>query len=541
MLIYGLLGGGSLVFLWPFLWLVGTSFKVDREMFGERLHLWPQTPVAAVHSPYVDTEFFRDVRGPHLAAAVALIQDRLNAPELSALLPPEAAGDAARHSLALGIYRRLLDRWPAERWELPPAELAVALVRAVDASLVADVLAQVRRGLRLLPTWARSYDLQEDVLVPADRITSAWHLGGNADARFVPGHDAAGDFAELQYDFSHGDTIEISGRFTTSFPVERLYHLQIGLRPDDSWHAVRLYVEKLGVRYRAEKVINLADFKTSTFTWQEPGPDDATNKIRSWVLLRAVGRSPECERDPHGIYLRLKIQRVGALGAWWAKIRRNYRLVFDNMPFWRYVATSLFLVGLNIAGALTSSSLAAYAFARLHWPGRRFCFALLLATMMIPGQLTMIPYFLIIRSLGWYNTLYPLWVGSFFASAFNVFLLRQFMKGVPRDLEDAARIDGCGFWRVYWHVVLPLVRPTLAAIAIFTFLGTWNDFMGPLVYLSDQRLYPLSFGLYALNAQAGGSTGMMMAGALLMTLPVVAIFFFAQRFFLQSVAFSGVK
>ena len=419
--------------------------------------------------------------------------------------------------------------------------MAAQLARDVDASFVADVLAQVRRSLRLLPTWARSYDLQEDVLVPADGIASAWHLGGDADARFVPGRDAAGVYAELRYDFSHGDTVEISGRFTTSFPVERLYRLQIGLQPDDSWHAVRLYVEKLGVRYRAEKVLNLADFKASTFTWQEPGPDDATNKIRTWVLLRETGRSPSYESDPHAISLRLEIRRVGALGAWWAKVRRNYRLVFDNMPFGRYVATSLFLVGLNIIGALTSSSLAAYAFARLHWPGRRFCFALLLATMMIPGQLTMIPYFLIIRSLGWYNTLYPLWVGSFFASAFNVFLLRQFMKGVPRDLEDAARIDGCGFWRVYWHVVLPLIRPTLAAIAIFTFLGTWNDFMGPLVYLSDQRLYPLSFGLYAMNAQSGGSTGVIMAGALLMTLPVVGIFFFAQRFFLQSVAFSGVK
>jgi multiple sugar transport system permease protein len=196
---------------------------------------------------------------------------------------------------------------------------------------------------------------------------------------------------------------------------------------------------------------------------------------------------------------------------------------------------------LNIAGALASGSLAAYSFSRLHWPGRNFCFTLLLATMMIPGQLTMIPHFLIMRWLGWYNTLYPLWVGSFFASAFNVFLLRQFMKGIPRDLEDAARIDGCGFLRTYWHVALPLVRPTLTAIAIFTFMGTWNDFMGPLVYLSDQRLYPLSFGLYALNVQSNAATGMMMAGSLLMTLPIIVIFFFAQRFFLQSVAFSGVK
>jgi len=155
---------------------------------------------------------------------------------------------------------------------------------------------------------------------------------------------------------------------------------------------------------------------------------------------------------------------------------------------------------------------------------------------------TMIPQFLIVRSLGWYNTLYPLWVGNFFAAAFYVFLLRQFMKGIPRDLEDAARIDGCGFWRVYWHIMLPLVKPTLAAIAIFAFLATWNDFMGPLIYLNDQRLYPLSLGLYALNVQAGASNfGVMMSGSLLMTVPVIAIFFFAQKYFLQGVTLTGMK
>jgi multiple sugar transport system permease protein len=188
----------------------------------------------------------------------------------------------------------------------------------------------------------------------------------------------------------------------------------------------------------------------------------------------------------------------------------------------------------------------AYSFARLQWPGRTICFALLLATMMIPPQVTMIPQFLIFQKLGWYNTLRPLWVMSFFASAFGVFLMRQFLKGIPRDLEDAGRLDGCGFLRIYWHIMLPLVKPTLAAIAIFTFLATWNEFMMPLIYLSDQRLYPLSFGLYAFQIQSlrpgtGAGIGMLMAGSLLMTLPVIAIFFFAQRYFLQGVTLTGLK
>jgi multiple sugar transport system permease protein len=195
---------------------------------------------------------------------------------------------------------------------------------------------------------------------------------------------------------------------------------------------------------------------------------------------------------------------------------------------------------------LFSCSLVAYSFALLRWLGRASAFAILLGTMMIPPQVTMIPQFLIFQKLGWYNTLKPLWVMSFFATAFSVFLIRQFMKGVPRDLEDAARLDGCGFLRIYWHIILQLIKPALAVVAIFSFLATWNEFMGPLIYLSDQRLYPLAFGLYAFQIQSlqpgtSAGVGMLMAGSLLMTLPVIAIFFFAQRYFLQGITLTGIK
>jgi ABC-type glycerol-3-phosphate transport system permease component len=196
---------------------------------------------------------------------------------------------------------------------------------------------------------------------------------------------------------------------------------------------------------------------------------------------------------------------------------------------------------LNVVLAMFSSSLSAYAFARLNWPGRELGFVLLLATMMIPPQVTMIPHFLIWRNLGAYDTLTPLWLHHALGSGFFIFLMRQTMKGLPRDLEDAARMDGCGFWRVYWHVMLPLVKPSLAAIAIFTFMGTWNDFMGPLIYVSDQRLYPLAFGLYALSVQVGGNNILTMTGSLIMTLPVIVIFFFAQKHFIQGITMTGMK
>ncbi|MDW8343005.1 MAG: ABC transporter permease subunit [Verrucomicrobiae bacterium] len=536
--VYALLIGGSAIFAWPFLWMATTSIKVDREMFGETIRLWPQRPIPHPRSPYVDTRYFDHLRGPHMNEILPEIETMVRATRFD--WPPELDREIAIPQVARGIYRKLVYTLPVELWNGPRDQLLREIRGRLDAGMVREALGMVRRALLIGQLRARSYDLQEDQLVAAEDAATRWQLGGTARAELVPVADPREPHAELRYDFSTGDLVTLSQTFKTSFPVERLHWIQLYLRPDDTWHSVVLQLEKLGKTYRAVRTHDLADFSNwGVVSWQEPGPDDLTNKIRTWILLREAGPSPVT--DPHEMRITLELRKVNALEAWWAKARRNYRFALDHVPFWRYVATSVFLVILNLVGTLFSCSIVAYSFARLQWPGRNFCFALMLATMMVPPQVTMIPYFIIVRSLGWYNTLYPLWVGSFFAGAFNVFLLRQFLKGIPRDLEDAAKIDGCGFWRIYWHIMLPLVKPTLAAIAIFTFMGTWNDFMGPLIYLTDQRLYPIALGLYAFNVQAGGSLGMMMAGSLLMTLPVIVIFFFAQKYFIQGVTLTGMK
>ncbi len=538
--IYALLLGGALIFAWPFLWMATTSIKVDREMFAERIRLWPQRPIPQVRSPYIDERHYRDVTGKRMDELLPVIEEHLTVMDYP--WPADVERATAIKQTARGVFKKLVLTLPLAHWDEPLPSLTAEVKRRVDAGLVRESLDQIRRALLIGQLRARSYDLQEDQLVAPGAVASAWHVGGSATAELVQMTDARDPYAELRYDFTPGTRVELTQTFTTSFPVDRLHRIQLYVRNDDTWHPLTVCVEKLGVRYEAERTYDLSDFSNwATVTWQEPGPDDETNKIRTWILLREVDRGPQYEHDPHKLKITIEVNQNSTHGAWWAKIRRNYRLALDHIPFWRYVATSIFLVILNLVGTLFSCSLVAYSFARLQWPGRNFSFALMLATMMIPAQVTMIPYFLIVRALGWYNTLYPLWVGSLFAGAFNVFLLRQFLKGIPRDLEDAAKIDGCGFWRIYWNVMLPLVKPTLAAIAIFTFMGTWNEFMGPLIYLSDQRLYPLALGLYAFNVQAGGSMGMMMAGSLMMTLPVIIIFFFAQRYFIQGVTLTGMK
>lgn len=204
------------------------------------------------------------------------------------------------------------------------------------------------------------------------------------------------------------------------------------------------------------------------------------------------------------------------------------------------LVNTLIIAVMSVVGTVLSSSLVAYGFARLRWPGRDWLFGLLLATMMLPDAVTMMPRFLIFRQLHWIDTLLPLWVPSFFASAFNVFLLRQFFMGIPQELEDAAKIDGCGPLMTWWRVMLPLVKPALAAVTIMTFLGAWKDFLGPLIYISSPEKMPLSYVLQLYNSAHGGEPGLLMAATTLVVLPVIVLFFFTQRYFIEGVSFTGL-
>ena len=205
-----------------------------------------------------------------------------------------------------------------------------------------------------------------------------------------------------------------------------------------------------------------------------------------------------------------------------------------------FLGNTLFLTLMSVLGTLLASSMVAYSFARLSWPGRNLLFGILLATMMVPGAVTLMPQFLIFRSLGWIDTLKPLWVPAFFGSAFNIFMLRQFFLSIPGEQEDAAKIDGCGPFGVYWRVMLPQVKPALAAIAIMAVMGAWNNFQGPLIYLSSSEHMPLAYGLQLYQQQHGGEPGLLMAASTMVVMPIIVLFFFTQRYFIEGVSLTGL-
>lgn len=220
----------------------------------------------------------------------------------------------------------------------------------------------------------------------------------------------------------------------------------------------------------------------------------------------------------------------------------NYSDVFAKMPFLTYLRNSVFISTMTIIGTLLSSSLVAYAFACLKWPGRNGVFIFVLATMMLPMQVTMIPLFVLFKNFGWLNTFKPLIIPAFFGGgAFNIFLLRQFFMTIPRELFDAARIDGCSEWRIYYNIVLPLAKPALATVAILTFMMTWNDFFGPLIYLSDKLKGTLALGLAMFVGQHQTEWGMLMAASVIMMIPMILLFFLFQKYFIKGFMMSGIK
>jgi len=220
----------------------------------------------------------------------------------------------------------------------------------------------------------------------------------------------------------------------------------------------------------------------------------------------------------------------------------NYIKVFERIPFLIFLKNSLFISAVTIAGTVLSSSIVAYSFACLNWPGKNALFIIVLATMMLPGQVIMIPVFVLFKELGWLNTYLPLTVPSFFGGgAFSIFLFRQFFLSIPKDLLDSARIDGCSEFRIYWSIVLPLAKPALATVSILTFMFTWNDFIGPLIYLSDRLKGTLALGLGMFAGQHVTEWSLLMAASVLMMLPMLLLFFFFQKYFIQGFTMSGLK
>jgi len=226
----------------------------------------------------------------------------------------------------------------------------------------------------------------------------------------------------------------------------------------------------------------------------------------------------------------------------WSDMRyMNFATAMTVQPFHRYFLNTYIITILGLCGEVLASSFVAYGFARKQFPGKNMIFIFMLATMMLPPQVTMIPVFILFRTFGWVDTILPLTVPSLSGAAFSIFLLRQFFMTIPRDYDDAADIDGCNSFQIYSRIILPSSKPALLTVVIFSFIGRWNDLLGPLIYLNSPDKYTLQLGLMAFRGLYSTQWNLLMAASIVVMLPCLVLFFVAQRYFISGILIGGLK
>lgn len=247
-----------------------------------------------------------------------------------------------------------------------------------------------------------------------------------------------------------------------------------------------------------------------------------------WMIFSSLKTPEELARNPYALFPE----------TWrW----QNYPDALAAIPFARYLLNSMVLCFGTVLGATFSSALVAWALAHVQWRGRKLAFVLIIGTMLLPWQVTMVPRFVLIREIGLYDSLGAIIFPAFLGEAFFIFLLRQFFLSLPREMLEAGRVDGLSEWGVFWRIGLPLSKPALATVAVFQFVYTWNDFSGPLLYLNDPEKFPLAYGLERFVSAYGDQTHLLLAASVMFTLPMILLFFIAQRTFIQGITTTGLK
>lgn len=539
----------SCLFAMPFVWMLMGSLKSDEER--QQAHFFPSFPRACLSSPHlakgqvfvkapegVSQEKWRKLK-PVLQGLCRKLVLR-DAPFPHFLSPKEE--EELRRQVSLLLLARGCAKMPHVQWQEQLEEIPESFYQALESG----------KGLRgeLDASYAKAFahlGIESISVRGGGKPLVHWgaqQLSGKllATGKGAITKDSQGRLI-WHYRFTDkGQEACLSAEFSSSLIPETIEGIELGIHQDASWNRLEVLLEYNGKRWVNQTPIWLSKNSPRSIFFHLGASQSISGKRVAIDLLEDNVPSALLGNQSH-LKLTLRLLPSSNWQAGWAKATHHYRRVFSSMPFLHYVGNSLIITLLSILGSVVSSCLVAYAFSRLEWPGRSLAFLLLLATMMLPSQVTMIPQFIIWRELGLYNTLVPLWFPTWGGVAFFIFLMVQQMRGIPKELEEAARIDGMNPLQIWWHVIIPLVYPSMAAIAIMSFMGAWNEFMAPLIYLRDMEKFPLSVGMYALGVDttSAGDMGLILAGNFLMTLPVLLIFFFFQRYFIQGIASTGVK
>lgn len=540
---YLLLVAAAFCTMIPLLWLLASSFKTANEIFAVPIQWLPKLPPRVETSPYIVTDAYPIMKKPKAmdAATWETLQPQLEEAiweevqahlSTNARLANHVPSTALRAEITEGIWHGL-----PGRDGLPIAE-PVALITEVQRAIIPEAIDTI---------WDAVYrevavgTLQiEDVQFNRTSVTNiAWQPASDT-LKNIRKSDDAQTQASLSYNFLNADSARLTANITSPFPIQQIRLITLPVRGDASYHRLSLTVTVDGRTYEPTRPFVLESALWKNVVWRLqgiPGELESSHIPMQQTDARVQGMHTSRTQT---LKLELTLNQPPYLAIAWDKFTANYQNLWKTVPFNRYFINSVFIATASTLLTLFFCSLGGYAFAKYRFRGQKILFGILLASMMVPFQVLLVPLFGLMYDIGWLNS-YKAIIIPFSVGAFGVFLMRQFIVTIPTELLDAARIDGCSEFGIYYRIVLPIIKPALGALTIYSFLGSWNGYLWPLIILRDESKYTLPIGLANLVGIYRQDYGMLMAGTLLSLMPIVILFLAMQREFVQGITLGSVK
>ena len=545
---YLLLVGAAFCTMIPLLWLLTSSFKTANEIFAVPIQLFPSFPPRIDASPYTVQNAYRDIEKPE---AVAEETWQTLAPQLTDVVWRQAqehiaanpqlsnyvASEELQTEITNGLWQQLVAGLPAEVWQGTTDSILGAVEAAVIPEAVGTIWSSIYREVALGRLQIEALDFNRP---PIESVR--WEAETGAGIRTSADPQTA---ANVSYAFGDDKTVRMTADLSSPIPIEQIRRIILPIQGDASYHHLSLTVSVVtptsapgGMTYQPTRPFVLESALWKDAVWRLQGTPGELES--SHITMEEAGANREPRTANRELRLQLTIHQPGYLSIVWDKFTSNYRNLWKTVPYNRYFINSVFIATASTLLTLFFCSLGGYAFAKYQFRGQKILFGILLASMMVPFQVLLVPLFGLMYDIGWLNS-YKAIVIPFSVGAFGVFLMRQFIVTIPSDLLDAARIDGCSEFGIYYRIVLPIIKPALGALTIYSFLGSWNGYLWPLIILRDEAKYTLPIGLANLVGIYRQDYGMLMAGTLLSLMPIVILFLAMQREFVQGITLGSVK
>ena len=544
---YLLLVGAAFCTMIPLLWLLTSSFKTASEIFAVPIQWFPSFPPRVASSPYIVENAYPKIEKP--MAVDEAVWETLQ-PELTQAIWEETQTHIAANGklsnyvpseelqteITEGLWQQLVASLPDEVWNGTTASIVTAVQEAIIPEAVDTIWSSVYREVAVGTLQIEDLDFNRTPIEVMD-----WEA--KAGTRIRPSDDTQ-TAASLSYDFQDNNTTYMTATVASPIPIDRIRRVTLPVRGDASYHRLSLAVSVgNGTTYQPTRPFVLESALWKDAVWRLhgiPGELESSHITMQQVETnRTVQSTMEVDAD-NQLFLQLSLHQPAYLSIVWDKFTSNYRNLWKTVPYNRYFVNSVFIATASTLLTLFFCSLGGYAFAKYQFRGQKILFGILLASMMVPFQVLLVPLFGLMYDIGWLNS-YKAIIIPFSVGAFGVFLMRQFIVTIPSELLDAARIDGCSEFGIYYRIVLPIIKPALGALTIYSFLGSWNGYLWPLIILRDEVKYTLPIGLANLVGIYRQDYGMLMAGTLLSLMPIVILFLAMQREFVQGITLGSVK